>query len=183
VNSFKKIVGLVAATAASLTVANSANAAIQFTFDATDSNIGAGIYAFDLSGVPTLPTYNSDFSLQYWNLLSPSPGNTLNPVEDFAAPSGWNASNNSEGTALWYFENTSGAYNGTFEVKATPNLYGTLDWTLAVSGISADDASGTVTIAAVPEPAEYGAFCGLVGLVFATVASFRRFKLHTPFAA
>jgi hypothetical protein len=183
VNSFKKIVGLVVATAASLTVASSASAAIQFTYDATDSNVGAGIYAFNLSGVPTLPTVLSDLSLQYWDLLSPSPGNTLNPVGDFAAPSGWNASNNSEGTALWYFENTSGAFNGTFKVQATANLYGPLMWTIAVSGIPADNASGNVTIAAVPEPAEYGLICGLAGLVATAFSRLRRFRLDAPVAA
>jgi hypothetical protein len=183
-NFFRKIGSLAGATAASLVAVHSANAAVQVTFDAVDSNIAGGLYAFDLSGIPSANpvTYNSSFEMEFWDLLSPSPGNTAT-LTSSAAPSGWSYFlPGSTATSEWYFENTSGASNGTFIVKASPNLHGTLDWNFTDSG-NAENISGTVTIAAVPEPALYGVFGGAAGLLGAILVPIcRRFRSHPAVA-
>jgi hypothetical protein len=134
--------------------AMSARAAIEVTFDPTDSDIAAGQYDFVLSGVPTspAPTYNSVFDIYDW--AAPGIGNTLNPIQSDSSPSGWNLPSNDSNNARWDFENTSGAVNGLFVVTASPNLQGTLSWTLEVPGITQDNASGTVAVA-IPEPQTY----------------------------
>jgi hypothetical protein len=155
--------------AMSLAAAGSSNAAIEVTFDAADSSISSGLYAFDLSGVTLAAgngSYNSDFVLQYWTLLSPAPGNTLDPLVSEGSPSAWNLNNNSEDVAEWYLENTSGNANGTFVVQATPNLYGSITWTLQMPDPSTD-ISGTVNIVPVPEPATL--FAGVAALCCALV--------------
>lgn len=76
----------------------------------------------------------------------------MNPLVSQASPSGWNLNNNTIDVAKWFFENTFGPADGIFEVKATPNLSGTIDWNLAVPGINSETANGKVTIAPVPEP-------------------------------
>ncbi|MGA2248626.1 MAG: hypothetical protein ABSH48_27030 [Verrucomicrobiota bacterium] len=76
---------LLAVTLISLVAADSANAAIQVTFDAADSNIAAGQYDFDLTGLTAAPTYNSTFELL--NLFTI--GNSQNPLGEVSAPTGW----------------------------------------------------------------------------------------------
>jgi len=126
-------------------------AAVNVTFDHADSNIGAGLYAFTLSGAVQPATFNSTFDVFNWFLL----GNTLNPLQDQSAPSGWNVTGpNDINNAQWFYQNTAGLVNGVFEVIATPNLHGTLSWRFADSGHS-ENVSGTVTITSVPEPASY----------------------------
>ncbi len=181
--SFKFTGGLVVA-AASLLAAHSAQAAIDVTFDVADSNIGAGIYAFDLSGVmvPPTPTYQSEFDLT--ELANPAPGgvhNTMIPVGINGEPTGWNFYQSTESEVQWYFDNTSGAVNGTFVIDASANLSGTLDWQLAVPGITADNASGTVTIA-VPEPGQYGLGAGLAAFGLIVVTGLTRSRRTTVLA-
>ena len=149
------------------------NAAITLTFDSADSDISAGLYAFDLLGVPTspTPTYNSQFTL--FN-VAPT-GNTATLVNS-GAPSGWNLSGPNDTTsARWYFENTAGAVNGIFEITGTPNLHGMIDWQYAAP--DQNDISGPVTIglATAPEPAVCGVAGGLGALVLC--AGWRRPKL------
>src|SRR5271163_3629258 len=100
----KSIARMVLATAALLT-AHSADAAIQVTFDAADSNIGEGIYAFDLSNVPASPTpaYNSVFD--FTGLANPAAGgvdNGVDPVVLMGAPTGWNYDVATPNVAEWY---------------------------------------------------------------------------------
>jgi hypothetical protein len=107
--------------------------------------------------------------LQFWTLLSPSPGNTVNLTSP-SAPSAWNLFiGPNEPTAEWYLENTSGTANGTFYVQASPNLYGTLDWYVMQPDPSVND-SGTVVIAA-PEPGTL--FAGFAALA-PVLARYRR---------
>jgi len=149
--------------AAGLVAASSAKASIEVTFDATDSNIAAGIYAFDLSGVTQTPTFNSTFELLNWDNPT-GVHNSLNPLVDKGSPSGWGSEAFTIGVAEWVY--SSGADNGTFEVKATPDLSGVLNWNLAVPGINSETVNGTVTIPAIPEPGTFAAgFAALTGAI------------------
>jgi len=131
---------------------SSARAAVNVTFDPADSNIGAGLYAFTLSGAVSPATFNSTFDVFNWFVL----GNALNPLQDQSAPSGWNVTGpNDINNAQWFYQNIAGTVNGIFKVIATPNLQGTLSWRFADAGNS-EDASGSVTITPVPEPTLYG---------------------------
>src|ERR1700677_3770730 len=143
----KNFGGLLVVTAMSLAAASSVNAAIEVSFDATDSNIGNGIYAFDLSGVTTTPSFNSVFELLNWTFI----GNSATIGND-GAPSGWIFDTGNTSLAQWDFDNPSGSANGIFEVTATPNLQGTIKWNLEVPDPGSETANGTVTIASVPEP-------------------------------
>jgi len=161
---------------AALLAAHSVEAAIQVTFDAANSNIGAGIYTFDLLNVPTspIPAYNSVFD--FTGLAKPAAGgiyNALDPVVSKGAPTGWNYDVTTPNVAEWYFDNTAGAVNGIFENQMTPNLSGTINWQLAVPGNNADTAIGTVAIT-VPEPGQYGEIGGLIAFGLVTFAACRR---------
>ncbi len=180
--SFKFPGGLIIVGACVL-AAGSAHAAIDVTFDAADSNISAGIYAFDLTGVmtPPPPTFESVFD--FTDLANPAAGgvhNTQNPVGVISNPTGWNMYQTTLSEVQWYFENTSGGVDGTFKIQASPNLSGTLDWQLSVSGISQDNGSGTVTI--VPEPMEYGFVGGAAALGLVVFSGWRRSRSESRFA-
>jgi len=152
-------------TAVTLVAAGSANAAIQVTFDAADSNIATGHYDFDLTGLTAVPTYNSTFELLDLSLI----GNTQSPMGEVSSPSGWVSGSANIDLTEWYFQNTSGSYNGFFDITATSNLKGTIDWNLAVPGGTSDN--GTVYIGAAPESPATGMFMGCgaltpIGLAF-----------------
>lgn len=148
----------------------SAQAAISVAFDAADSNIGAGLYDFTLSGAPTtaaFANFNSTFTLTGW--AAPAIGNTASLVSTLA-PSAWNVTENDSNNAKWILESytaPNNAVDGRFQVQGTPNLHGTLTWQLAWLGSSGSSGSGSVTIAAVPESPAYAAFTAsaLLGLV------------------
>ena len=95
-------------------------------------------------------------------------GNTLT-LSSLASASGFNVPSGTTDVVTWLYENTSGAFNGVFEVKATPNLHGMIDWSYADPGISAGfpDAHGAIAVsgqanimAVVPERSTFlaGAF-------------------------
>jgi hypothetical protein len=135
------------ASAIALAAVIPAKASISLTFDAADSSIATGIYAFDLTGITTTPTFNSTFELLNFTTI----GNTVNPLVSLASPTGWSLNNNTIDVAEWFFQNTAGGANGVFEVQATPGLSGTIHWNLAVPGNNSETANGTVTIAPIPE--------------------------------
>ncbi|HLH53105.1 MAG TPA: hypothetical protein VKY92_05760 [Verrucomicrobiae bacterium] len=138
--------------------ASTASAAVSLTFDAADSNIGAGLYDFLLSGAPstaTLANYNSTFTITGW--AAPSIGNNQTIVST-VAPSAWNLTQNDSNNAKWILESTTSpnnVVNGRFEVQAKPNLQGTLAWQFAWPGDNTYTTSGNVMISVVPEPAVY----------------------------
>ena len=171
-NYFKSVGSLVVGTAATLIAASSASAAIQLAYDAAASNVGAGIYAFQLSGVPSspFPSYNSTLEVQDFSVI----GNTQNPLQTPSAPSGWNYSIMTVNTAEWYFENTSGTVNGVFDVKGTPNLQGSLMWDFEDSG-HGENVSGYVSITPVPEPEAYSMIGGSFALLGSVFPLCRRF--------
>jgi hypothetical protein len=171
-----KLTARIILATAGLLAAHSAEASIQVAFDTANSNIGAGIYAFDLLNVPTspIPTYNSVFDFTgLANVAAGGVDNALDPVVSMSAPTGWNYDVTTLNVAEWYFENTAGVVNGIFEIKMTPNLSGTFNWQLAVPGINADTTSGTVVIA-VPEPGQYGKIGGLAAFSLVTFSACRR---------
>lgn len=152
-----------------LAAAGSANAAIDATFDAAASNIGAGTYAFQLSGVPSTPTSGSVFELLNFTTI----GNAQTIVED-SAPSGWSPSSTTTGVAEWDFSNLSGNYNGIFVITAKAGLSGTITTGFDYLDSGHDEnVSGSLTIAAVPEPAECGLFFGIMGLAVSTISGWR----------
>ena len=149
----------VALTAIGLVAAGSANAAIQVTFDAAASNIGAGQYDFTITGITAVPTYDSTFELLYFSTI----GNKQSPLGEVSAPTGWDAGPATIDLAEWYFQSTAGNYNGNFDITATPNLKGNITWDLAISGGAS--ASGTVYIGAVPESSVTGVCTGAAALL------------------
>jgi hypothetical protein len=165
-----KVLGsLVAVVAVSLATASSTKAAIEVTFDPTDSNVSTGIYAFDLSGLTTTPSFNSVFELLNWTLI----GNSAT-IANQGQPTGWTFDTGNTSLAEWFFQNTSGSYNGVFEVKATPDLHGSIKWNLEVQSPSSETANGTVNIPAVPEPGTMVA--GISALGCAVVSLRRKFS-------
>lgn len=164
--TIKRTVVLLALTVLS----SNARAAVLVTFDQAHSNMGAGLYDFTLSGAPataTLADYNSAFTITGW--AAPSIGNNIT-IFSTAAPSAWNLTQNDSNNAKWILESTSPPNNsvdGRFEVQAKANLHGTLLWQLAWLGNNTYSSSGSVTIAAVPEPASYGFLAGGVLLALA----------------
>jgi hypothetical protein len=154
-----------------------AHAAIDLAFDPALSNIGAGDYAFDFSGVTLTPGFNARLDLLHFTVI----GNTLNPLGAVASPSGFNYFSGDSDVIYWLFENTSGAYNGVFTVHATPNLHGSIDWKFADPGIAAGlpDAHGAIAtsgtanvVAVVPEPSTF--YAGAVPLLLLGVGRMRR---------
>src|SRR5579863_3601794 len=113
-----KFTGLLAAGAIGLLAAASANASITLTFDAADSNIAAGHYDFTLAGITATPTFNSTFELLNFSLIGST---SANPIATASAPSGW-VFDSSGSLAFnqieWLFQNTSGAFNGNFDITA-----------------------------------------------------------------
>lgn len=148
----------------------SIHAAVSVTFDEADSNIGAGLYDFTLTGAPgtaTLANFNSAFTITGW--AAPAIGNNVT-LASTLAPSAWNLTQNDSNNARWILESTTSPNNlvdGRFEVHGKANLHGTLTWQLAWPGDSTYTSSGLVTLSAVPEPATYGmsAASALVGVV------------------
>jgi hypothetical protein len=166
----KNIKALAAIAALAIGSGVRAGAAIQLTYVAADSNVGAGVYAFDLTGVPTspTPTYNSDFELEYFSTI----GNTVTLSSD-GAPTGWNPGIYNTSVAEWYFQNTSLLVNGIFEVQASPNLNvngGMIFWDYADSGNN-ENVSGFV---GVPEPTSMAEFAGLSALGLCSVGWLRK---------
>jgi len=149
----------VALAAMGMVAAGSANAAIQVTFDAAASNIGAGQYDFTITGITAVPTYDSTFELLYFSTI----GNKQSPLGEVSAPTGWDAGPATIDLAEWYFQSTAGNYNGNFDITATPNLKGNITWDLAISG--GTSASGTVYIGAVPESSVTGVCTGTAALL------------------
>lgn len=153
-------------------MAVSANAAVSVSFDAADSNIGAGLYDFTLSGAPasaTLSDFNSTFTITGW--AAPAVGNSASLLAT-RAPSAWNLTQNDSNNARWILESytaPNNAVDGRFEVRGTPNLHGTLLWQLAwLPGNAGFTGSGNVTIGAVPESGGYGLFA-VAGLLVAVI--------------
>ncbi len=133
--------------------------AVSVAFDPTDSNVGAGLYDFILSGAPasaTLANYNSAFTITGW--AAPGIGNNVT-IMSTMAPSAWNLTQNDSNNAKWLLESTtapSNSVDGRFEVQAKPGLSGSSTWQLAWPGDNTYSASGFVFIPAVPEPAPFG---------------------------
>lgn len=153
-----------------------AHAAINLTFDPGLSDFAAGNYAFDLSGVTLNPGFNARLDLLHFTTI----GNTMT-LSSITAPSGFSSSSVTTDVMTWLYQNTSGAFNGVFEVKATPNLHGMLDWSYADPGIAAGfpnahgaiAASGQANImAVVPEPSTF--LAGAFPLLFLGFCRIRR---------
>jgi hypothetical protein len=148
------------------------HAAVSVSFDAADSNIGAGFYDFMLSGAPSTAVFadfNSSFNITGW--AAPAIGNNMTLVSK-VAPSAWNVPSDTLNEAVWALQSTTPPNNvvdGRFEVQAKPNLHGTLNWQFNWPADNTLSASGMVVISAVPEPRAYGlvAGAGLLGLFVA----------------
>ena len=139
----------------------SASAAITLTFDSANSNVGNGLYAFDLAGVATspVPTFNSEF--QFFQVFTI--GNSVNPIQVIKSPSGWSLSGpNDINTAQWFFQNTSGDVNGLFEFRASPNLHGTISWRYLDPAHQSITSTISIPFAVVPEPTIFGIAGGVV---------------------
>jgi hypothetical protein len=138
--------GILVAVSLTLFAAHSANSQGYVSFDAADSDVGAGLYYFDLTGVDTSQLVGSPFALSGFTAI----GNTQT-LGSVLSPSGWHDfPYNDTDQALYQRNPLSTIYNGLFEISATPNLTGTIDWSFGdVGGIPL---SGTATIASVPEP-------------------------------
>jgi hypothetical protein len=154
---------------AAAVIAVSANAAVTVSFDAADSNIGAGRYDFTLAGAPAsavFANYNSKFTIFGWFPL----GNSVNPLVDNLSPSAWTPSASDINDAVWVVTSYTPPNNlvdGRFEVMGTPNLHGSLSWQFAWPADNTYTSSGKVLISVVPEPHGYGplAAAGLLALV------------------
>ena len=134
-------------------------AAVSVNFDAADSNIGAGLYDFILSGAPAtaaFANFNSTFTLTGW--AAPAIGNNITLVST-VAPTAWNLTQNDSNNAKWILESftpPNNSVDGRFEVRGKPGLHGSLTWQFAWPGDNTFSSSGTVVISAVPEPTAYG---------------------------
>jgi hypothetical protein len=151
-----------------LAAASSAKAAISITFDAAASNVGAGLYDFQLNETLGTPDYGSTFFLDNW------PGST--PLGIVSAPTGWTTLYDTSSLAEWEWTASSGSPNGIFVVKTTPNLDVTIEAQLSSDDLGGGAVSDTVYVATVPEPAQCGFACGVMGLVFSTIWGLRRSK-------
>jgi len=126
------------------------------SFDSADSNPGAGIYSFLLSGVSLdmagSPYQLSDFTLSGFSAA----GNTqaLEPI----GPSDWGFIGSDMDTIQYQPSVVISDLNlnGPLEVSATPNLSGSIAWSFdffIVPGSPVPPSfSGTVSIDTVPEP-------------------------------
>lgn len=157
-----------------------AGAAISVSFDSANSNVGAGIYAFDLSGAISPGTVNATtFNVQGWYNIDGNQLSGLSPVQSgsqLVAPAGWTQSNfDGYNNAVYYYEAAGQAVNGTFEINAPANLTGSLTWIFNDSGNN-ESISGTVNISqsAVPEPSTCGAVAGSLALLFTVLGRGRK---------
>ena len=147
-----------------------ARAAVSVSFDASDSDIGAGLYDFILTGAPgnaSLANYNSAVTITGW--AAPGIGNDITLVSTLA-PSAWNVTQNDSNNAKWILESTTApndVVDGRFEIQGTPNLHGSLSWQFAWPGDNTYTSSGLITIAVVPETETCGVIAAwlLVGLL------------------
>jgi hypothetical protein len=160
----------------------SANAAVSVSFDAADSNIGAGLYDFTLAGAPAnavFADFNSTFTLTGW--AAPAVGNNIVLVSTMA-PSAWNLTQNDSNNAKWILESYTGPNNvvdGRFEVRGTPNLNGSLLWQFAWPGDNTYTSSGNVLISAVPESEGYGPLAAAALFALVAVPSWRRLRTNS----
>jgi hypothetical protein len=154
--------GILVAVALTLFATHSASAQGYVSFDAADSDVGAGLYYFDLTGVTIVsyPDIGSDIQLSVGGPFAFSGfaaiGNTQT-LGSVLSPSGWHdfPNNDSDG-ALYQLNQLSWVYNGTFEISATPNLSGAIDWSFG--GGPNGTPSGSATITSVPEPTSLALF-------------------------
>jgi hypothetical protein len=153
----------------------SANGAVSVSFDATDSNIGAGLYDFTLAGAPAnavFADFNSAFTLTGWAAV----GNSIVLVST-VAPSAWNLTQNDSNNAKWILESYTGPNNvvdGRFEVRGTPNLQGSLLWQFAWPADNTYSTSGNVIISAVPESEGYGPLAAAALFALGSVSWWRQ---------
>lgn len=154
--------GILVAVALTLFAAHSASAQGYVSFDAAASDVGAGLYCFDLTGVTIIsyPGIGSSIQLSVGSPFSFSSfaaiGNTQN-LGAISSPSGWHSFPNTDTDgALYQLNQLSWVYNGTFEISATPNLSGTIDWSFG--GLNGTPLSGTATITSAPEPTSLALF-------------------------
>ena len=152
-----------------------ANGAISLTFDPANSNVGDGLYAFDLAGVPVspTPTFNSQFDLRNFSPIL----NTLNPIQALSAPTGWSLNGpNDVNSVRWYFEALNGAVNGVFKIEATADLHGTINWDYQDPGNGTSLSSiVTIPVLVIPEPAFLGLTSGAALLSLIVGSSWSRF--------
>lgn len=165
--TFKFSKGILAAVALTFFAAHSAKSQGTVSFDAADSDFGAGLYYFDLTdvtivsvGIPGVQlSVGSPFAFSNFAAL----GNT-DTLGTVSSPSGWHSFPNTDTDEVQYQLNQlSRVYNGTFVISASPNLDGTINWSFG--GVGGPPLSGTVTIAPAPEPAALALF-GIGAVLF-----------------
>lgn len=152
--------GILVGIALTLFSAHSAKAQGYVSFDAADSDFGAGLYYFDLAGVTIVSagipgiqlSVGSPFAFSNFAAI----GNT-DALGAISSPSGWHSLPSPDADEVLYQLNQlSWVYNGTFVISATPDLSGTINWSFGSLG--GPSLSGTVDISPVPEPATLGLF-------------------------
>ena len=158
----KLFTGIFIAVALTLFATHSVSAQGYVSFNAANSDVGAGLYHFDLTGVTIIsfPSFDSSIQLSVGGPFSFSGfaaiGNTQT-LGSVLSPSGWHDfPYNDTDSALYQLNQFSWVYNGTFVLSATPNLTGTIDWSFG--GLNGTPLSGTVTITSVPEPTPLALF-------------------------
>jgi hypothetical protein len=154
--------GILVAAVLTLSATHSTSAQGYVSFDAANSDVGAGLYYFDLTGVTIVsyPGIGSSIQLSVGGPFAFSGfaaiGNTQT-LGSVSSPSGWHdfPYNDTDG-ALYQLNQLSWVYNGTFEISATPNLSGTIDWSFG--GLNGTPLSGSTTITSAPEPTSLALF-------------------------
>jgi hypothetical protein len=179
-------------TVASMFAACSAKAQFfNLAFDFTDSDLGAGIYAFSFTSgdSPANATVISG-SLQLYYGALPQPYQSFDESTELQAgssPTAWTATPTfrpgfiDDAGMTWEITNPSGVLNGVFYITGAPSLNGDLGWDSGIDytyigdsdssvGTTEND-SGYVTI--VPESDQYG-LVGSLALACVAISEARR---------
>ena len=167
---------LLAAVVLTCFATHSASAQGYISYDAADSDVGAGLYYFDLTGVTIVsyPGIGSGIQLSVGGPFEFSGfaaiGNTQT-LGSVSSPSGWHDfPYNDTDSALYQLNQLSWVYNGTFEISATPNLSGSIDWSFG--GLNGTPLSGTAVITSAPEPTSL-AFFGIAAVLLVGIRFLR----------
>src|ERR1035441_662725 len=128
------------------------------SFDSADSNPGAGIYSFLLSGVSSdmagSPYQLSDFTLSGFSAA----GNTQT-LRMVAGPSAWGLVASDTGVMQFQVSPFFSGLNGVLKISATPNISGSITgsfgfW-LVIGSPVPPTISSTVSVNPVPEPSSF----------------------------
>ena len=174
-NTFMKISRLskviLVAVAMTLFDTHPANTQGYISFDAANSDVGAGLYYFNLTDVTILvkPGMDTGIELSAGRPLTFSGFASIGNTQDIgyiSSPAGWPAlfPRSDMDSALYEIDPLKWVYNGTFIISATPNLSGTINWSFGE--LNGMPLSGSATINSVPEPTSLAFLSIAVALFF-----------------